>query len=132
MMGTAIGFGNFPFTPTWDPTDNVSHLSIDLLLNNNIVAVVDLVPGAFPLFLPFTFSVPLSFFEGTGTTSFGVSLISASGGTLMSTGIGTSIHYVYTPFVIPAPIAGTGLPSLILAGAGLLGWWRRRQKSGAG
>jgi hypothetical protein len=75
---------------------------------------------------PIIASIPAGTYVGFEDLPFGSSDLDDNDLTFVFANVG-----VTTFSSVPGPVAGAGLPGLILASGGLLGWWRRKRKAEA-
>src|SRR4029077_15214241 len=75
-------------------------------------------------------TVTIGYFDPAAGMS-GIQVLGTASGTSPDVG-GLIEMTLFDPPPVPAPIAGAGLPGLILAGGGLLRWWGRREKGARG
>jgi hypothetical protein len=126
------GFDITSMSGTWDGQSITNILAVGSYgENDNILFVNGLAPPTFALLLDgqgvsFDFGgsssnrvnifAPNSVQYGECTSALGMCV---TGGTFTAT------------LSVPGPIAGAGFPGLIVAGGGLLGWWRRKRQAQA-
>jgi hypothetical protein len=107
-----------------------SSLQYDVFLNGSTTSSLTLGPFVNPANNPFSAqgTFPASWSDSTFTNE-NLFTLDFAAGSLAGSCIFMNSTTGCSSVAVPGPIAGAGLPGLILASGGLLGWWRRKRSA---